>query len=417
MKKTSLLVAIFATVLASGCSKSDEIFYEESPVQKTELLSSVRDGYFQTKVSTDGDWDIDQLMRSLYFSKIQQVPLSVSYSSSVTFTGNASVEIRFNIYPIHCFSSEESMADEGDYYFVEQVTTMCSGPAYTRQDKEIHIDGQKNYCTGFYLKGLKMEAILTDSLGNQVGSFRQVPVPATSTGSTTHTAGFDFSLSGGFSGATPGIPTLSGSIGYSKSSAAEIHDLKVTNTHDNKGTVSFAYDLQNIPEKELLPLPPVSIYALDLPAAWIWFIPNTSGSQEYTVKMNLTDIVYRTHLKYNPVVGTGWAWRITDTPAASMEFSFNIPAPNRVDTGTIIVRNNSSDQFFTNPEIQNVQTGEILSDMTNGAYGPGQEFTAVLPEGTYAISVQSGGVKKSLRKQYTLDLSESRNIQAFVYDE
>lgn len=417
MRKTTLFTMLLAALLASSCTR-DVLGPEEEPIQESGLLSAVRDGYFQTKVSAVGDENLDQLMRSLYFSKIQSLPLSVEFnggSKKVPFSANASVEIRFNIYPIHCFSSAQSVADEGDYYFVEQVTTLCSGPAYIKKDESVNIDAQQNYCTGFYLTGLKMEATLTDAQGKQAGTFRQVPVPATSTGGTTQTEGFDFTLSGGFSGASPMVPTLSGSIGYSKSSAAEIQDLKVSNTHDNQGTVRFAYSVQNLPDGKVILPPAVASYALDLPAAWIWFVPKTSGDQEYTVKMSLSDIVYRAHLMCASTIG--YNFYAYDTPAAGIDFSFSIPAPNRVDTGTVIVRNNSKDQFFTNPEIRDVKTGKTVSDQTNGAYGPGQEFSAVLPEGTYAISVQSGGEKKTLKKQYTLKLSESRSIQAFVYDE
>lgn len=415
MKKTFIICALSVFLLTLGCSKDDS--FRETP--ESDLPSSVRDGYFQTKVTSDGDSDLDQLMHSLYFSKAQSLPLSATFdgkdkqgrSVTVGFNGNVQAEIRFNIYPIHCFSSSGTTADEGDYYFVEQVTTLCSKTAYSRKDKTIDVGRDPSKCTGFYLKELKMDATLCDASGKQVGSFRQAPVPATSTGSTTHTKGFDFSLSGGFSGISPAVPMLNGTIGYSKSSAAEISDLTVSNTHNNQGKVEFTYSVHNLPKKGQSYPPAVAINTLDLPAAWIWFVPQASGDQEYTVKMTLSNVVYRAHLWWGLSYFEGY-----DAKATGMEFTFNIPAPNRVATGTIIIMNNSTDSFFTNPEIKNIRTGETVTDTTNGAYGPGQQFTAVIPEGTYSISILSNGERKTLRKQYTLRLSESGSVQAYAFD-
>lgn len=421
MKKSLIIPALLAVLLTCACNK--DLPSQDSPsmdIPDTGILSAVRDGYFKTSLRFAGNEDLDQLMRSLYFSSTQSIPLTTTFSGkdkndrtvNVDFTGNANVEIRFNIYPIHCFSSTGSAPDEGDYYFVEQVTTLCSEPAYSRKDKTIYVGKDQSKCCGFYLKGLKMNAVLCDSDGNQVGSFRQTPVPATSTGSTVHTSGFDFSLSGSFSGTSMGLPMLNGSIGYSKSSAAEISDLTVSNTHDNQGTVSFAYTIQNLPKKMETYPPAVAVHTLDLPAAWIWFVPKASGNQEYTVTMSLENIVYGCHLWW------GFSYfESFSSKAASVDFSFNIPAPRRIATGTIIVKNNSKDSFFTNPEVKNVTTGETTSDTTNGAYGPGQEFSAVIPEGTYSVSFLSNGEKKTLRKQYTLKLSESGTVQAFAFDE
>lgn len=421
MKKSFIIPVTLAALLICACDKdnpSQDMPFQGNP--DNGLLSSVRDGYFQTKVNPVGDENLDQLMHSLYFSKTQSLPVSVTFTGKdkddrkveQEFKESAKVEIRFDIYPIHCFSSTDASTDEGDYYFVEQVTTFCSEPAYSRQDKTITIGRDQNHCCGFYLKGLKMDAVLCDVDGNQVGTFKQTPVPATSTGNTVHTSGFDFSLSGGFSGISPAFPMLNGSIGYSKSSAAEINDLTVSNTHDNQGSVRFSYTIQNLPRKRETYPPAVAIHSLDLPAAWIWFVPDASGDQDYTVKMSLKDITYRTHLWW----GLSY-YETYDAKAPEVDFSFDIPAPRRVATGTIIVKNNSKDAFFTNPEIMNVATGEKFCDMTNGAYGPGQQFTAVIPEGSYTVSLQSAGERRTLRKQYTLNLSESGTVQAFAFDE
>lgn len=417
MKKSYIIFAAAAAVMtAIGCTKDDSL--REAP--ESSLLSAVRDGYFETKVSSFGDQDLDQLMHSLYFSESKTLPLTVTFNGrdksgktvTADFNGSARMEIRFNIYPIHCFSSTTSTAEEGDYYFVEQVTTMCSESAYSRMDKSITVGKDPSRCCGFYLKGLKMNAVLCDAEGRQVGTFRQTPVPVTSTGSTTHTSGFDFSLSGGFSGITGAVPTLNGTIGYSKSSAAEISDLTVSNTHDNQGTVSFAYSVQNLPKKGDTYPPAVAVHTLDLPSAWIWFVPKASGDQEYTVKMSLSDIVYRAHLWW------GYSYFETfETKGGGIDFTFNIPAPVREATGTIIVKNNSTGSYFTNPSVRNLTTGETVSDTTNGAYGPGQQFSAVIHEGTYSVSIESDGERKTLRKQYTLNLSESGTVQAFAFDE
>ncbi len=336
----------------------------------------------------------EELLQSAHLSRSFAPKLSnvVIFEGKKTYkkSGTASFEMYYSVTPLYAFRNEESNY-VGDFYVVDATYSLASDKMYFGSqavEYQTYWGVAKANVKGFFLRGCQVDISIVDSKGSEVASlFQKAPAPSTTIGSTTYTSGvtwdFNAALSGGIK---DGNLTSDAGFSYNSSSTRSVKDVSITNLSNSVGKVSYKLEINNLPSNSNGSVPAVAINTLDFHSGWVWQIDNTAENDtatQYRMKVTVKDLIYgATSDNYS-------RFAIPD-----QTFYIELPVPNRVASGTVVLTNTVKDKYMTDVRFTDAK-GKVFADGSGSVYGKEKYYTASLPEGSYTLSFKLDGKEYS----------------------
>ncbi len=331
---------------------------------------------------------------------------------SLTTTANVS----YNIYPLRVFDGNV----EGEYYAVEAEMTLHNAPMNNGLWTRRRGNELAQIC-GFYLNSCDVTAnLLRKENGNYVematAAFANgaAPQPASMPDAATYDSGFEWNLDATVSGGVPDgkdndrMTTFNNWI-WKNQAEETLPGIELKN---NSGTANVAYSLlvNGLPgatdNLTITPVPDAATGDITFKYSWIWRVTDVDETSKEKLYMQVA---------VNPIY-QAYQW-ITEGKMTIEEFEnsvgqskstfkFPLTPPNRMATGSAIVRNTSAGSYYvgdikfwrnttnTDGEPIYVMPQTISSPSATG--GSGVSATMVLlPAGDYTIkavrySVENG---------------------------
>lgn len=310
----------------------------------------------------------------------------VIWSSVDRLSGKGNVSLNLNVCPLHGYGATPN--DGYDYYIVKAQVSVESKEMYSGNFIKKH-GGVKARICGFYLKGLTYDIILTDADGKSVGEFCAVPLPATVSGSTTHSDAFSFNVNGTMSGSVD-LMTAGAGLSFSSSVTNTIPDVSLFNNHHDN-VASYTLDMGNLPHyltKIAISDPPESaVSTLDVNASWVWRVKVPDGDdQQLGVTFKVRDMVYGASYFYS----SGADYHNLDFPLPDASRTVSIPSPWRVATGKVLI--DCAGGVLDYVCLVSQSTGKEYKKTDDH-----ETFEFVVPEGKYTVKYARNGV------EYTYD--------------
>jgi hypothetical protein len=324
-------------------------------------------------------------------------------------SGTASFEMYYSVTPLYAFKSEESNY-VGDFYVVDATYSLASDKMYFGSqtvESQTYWGVGKSTVRGFFLRSYQVDISIVDSKGTEVASlFQKAPIPSTTIGSTTYTSGvtwdFNAALSGGIK---DGNLTSDAGFSYNSSSTRSVKDVSITNLSNSAGKVSYKLEINNLPKDSYHgSVPEVAINTLDFHSGWVWQIDNTAENDtatQYRMKVMVKDLIY----------GANSNEEYTKFPIPDQTFYIDLPIPNRVASGTVVLTNTVKDKYMTDVRFTDAK-GKVFADGSGSVYGKEKYYTASLPEGNYTLSFKldgkeysSGAAEIAVKRAESLPLS------------
>jgi hypothetical protein len=338
----------------------------------------------------------EELLQSAHLSRIFAPKLNnvEIYDGKKIYkkSGSASFELYYSVTPLYAFKNESSNY-AGDFYVVDATYSLASDKMYFGT-QSVEYQSQwgvgKTDVRGFFLRSYQVDISIVDSNGAEVASlFQKAPIPSTTIGSTTYTSGvtwdFNAALSGGIK---DGNLTSDAGFSYNSSSTRSVKDVSITNLSNSAGKVSYKLEIKNLPKDSYHgSVPEVAINTLDFHSGWVWQIDNTAENDtatQYRMKVMVKDLIY----------GANSDEKHTKFPIPDQTFYIDLPIPNRVASGTVVLTNTVKDKYMTDVRFTDAK-GKVFADNSGSVYGKEKYYTASLPEGNYTLSFKLDGKEYS----------------------
>jgi len=303
-------------------------------------------------------------------------------------SGTGYFEQTYSIIPLYAFPTSSGNS-QGDYYIVDACFSVISSDMY-HGINQVKVGGNKPKVNGFFLKSLTVEVTLTDSKGKTVDTeFYQLPAPSTTVGSTTYTSGSSWSINGGFAFGTPGVTaSASGSYTWSSSKTRVVRDLAIKNDSEHSGLVKYSLEVKNLPSRTSMKVPPmISRGTLDFHTGWVWNVKSAKefdSSTRYKMKVRLVNLTYTTGTDSNYPASTL-------TFPFSKDFTFDLPVPNRIPSGRVILSNSEAGTYMKDVVFTSAtDSKKRYPDKSGSIYAQGESCTMILPEGKYKLEFNLG---------------------------
>ncbi len=314
---------------------------------------------------------------------------------------SASFEQYYSVVPLYAFRSTGGNY-VGDFYIVDATFSLASEKMYfgleTVQYKDWR-DIKKLIVQGFFLQSFQVDIALVDSQGNEVAAFQRPPSPSTTINATSYTSGVSWSFNAALSGGIKDCNLTSGTgLSYDSSKSRSVRDISITNLSNTTGKASYRITVNNLPKTASSSAPTVAITTLDFHCGWVWQVDNTAEKDSDTgfrMKVTLKNLTYGT---------TDHNAKIRDHIIPDKTFYLNLPVPNRVASGTVVLTNTVKDTYMTDISFTDAQ-GKTFSDTSGSVYGKDKYYQASLPEGSYTLSFKLDG------KEYSSSSSELIHIK------
>lgn len=378
--RISILLTSFLAFAALACEKDDAYF------------PTIGDGSSATVV--DNELLEASHIHSEEKFEIKDLPVFVSdkYSKSYSMSGTAFFEQNYSVTPLYAFKTAEG-GYVGDFYLVDATFSVASEGMYSEPYKVEWKNISTNYVSGFFLTGYQIEITLTDSKGGQAEVlFDQVPAPGTTIGSTTYSSGvswsFDTALTGGTKG---GNLSLGYGCSVSESKTRTISDLSITSNYRRDGRVDYSLSVQNLPNNVNYMPPLISRKTFDFHTSWVWQVPSTAEKDtvsQYKMSVKLSSLNFK--LDYYITVSDN-AHVENKGKSFSKDFTFNLPVPNRIPVGNLVLENSVKGTYVSDVTFIDASTGKVYNDATESCYSYSQKRKVCLPEGNYKLKFKVDG--------------------------
>lgn len=373
--------------------------------------------------------DISEIFNSqsithTYAISVDQEIAHVIASNPDRLTKSSTVDVAYNIYPMHAFSTTTS---PGDYYLVEACVVAHNGNMYNGKWTVMHGGVHSNLC-GYYMSSLDFSTVFCDNSGNEFTSVQfpagQTPHPGTTVGSTSYTDGFNWGISGnitgGYQDGLTGTISAGFEVGWSSSQTRDCQDVEIA-LNSTSSNIKYTYEINNLPSsagpKTDPSIPKVAINDMDMYAAWVWYVPSATDYSDTTYKLQMSVAPY--YKAYH------WYSSTADFDSMGPYSAINLNnnkqqralfAPSRIPTGLLTMTNTSYDrQYVGNIKIWKKESTSSEPDYTieqtivsnaNGSTGTGSEASIILPIGEYRVECEmynkeDGGTKTDVRSLKT----------------
>ncbi len=332
---------------------------------------------------------------------------------------NTTASVTYQIYPIHAYDGNST----GDYYAVEAEMVLHNAPMNNgtwsrRRGEEIM------QLSGFYLNRCEVTAnLLRKSNGQFVESTSHQfadgasPRPASTMDAATYDPGFNWNLPATVTGGIPDNKdcyklTAFNDWTWNNSNSIELPGVAIQNIED-ASNVKYTLAINGLPGATdnlvVTAVPDLATGDLTFKYSWIWYVPDMDE--------NSTDKLYM-QVGVNPVY-QAYQW-ITDgkmtleefenaVPESVSLFRFRLTPPNRVATGSAIIRNTSQDSYYIRDiKLWRNKTTDMEPDVvvpqtistTTATGGSGVNATMLmLPVGDYTVQ----GLRYSMKDGQSVD--------------
>ncbi len=327
--------------------------------------------------------------------------------------------VTYNIYPLHVFDGDAP----GDYYAVEAELVLHNAPLnnglWTRRrgDELAHI-------CGLYLNSFDVSARLLRKSGGVIsesGSYSFAPGtgvhPLSADDATSYNPGFEWNLGATVSGGIPDsknnhLLTTFNNWTWNNSGSEELPGLAISNNQDN-AVVQYSLSVNGMPTESdditVTAVPDLTTGDITFRYSWIWRIAdvNESSDDRFYMLVDL-DPIYRAYQWINAgQMNIGEFGK--DVSLGQSSFRFPLTPPNRVATGSAVLRNSADASYYIRDirlwrDKDMTETPDIIVPQTictPGAHG-GSGISAtmlILPAGNYTVS----GVRYSVENDQPVD--------------
>ncbi len=324
---------------------------------------------------------------------LEKTITNVVASQHDVLKGNYAISAHVDVTPLHGFKS--SLGEGMDYYLISSATTVESAPMYSGNFTSTHGAVVAHIC-GFYFRGLHSNISICDSNDNAVGYFVQVPTPATVTGSTDYTTGWNFSCGGDLTGGVLPSATLRTGFNFSSSNSRTISDCDMVNYHRN-AEVIYNFNINNLPRYSggIKNPPSIAVSTARFYSQWVWAVPTKDydSSTEYQIKVSLSSIKYGASYYYT---GSYDYHNLIYTLPYHTEF-YTLPQPNRYPTGTFVMTNTQDGTFITKITLKNKTYSSFPEYVDKNQYSYGKSGSMYVPVGKYEMTCDILGADKVTR--------------------
>ncbi|MDE6297475.1 MAG: hypothetical protein K2L89_06465, partial [Muribaculaceae bacterium] len=331
-------------------------------------------------------------------------------ASQLNLTTTANVT--YNIYPIHVFDG----AATGDYYAVEAEMTLHN--AAVNNGSWVRRRGsEETQLTGFYLKSCdvtaellrKSNGVLSESATHSFAEGAQ-PSPVSTADAAMYNPGFKWALDATVSGGIPDSKdnyklTAFNNWTWDNSADASLPGVEVKN-NNSASNVSYTLMVNGLPgvtdNLAVTAVPDIASGDVTFKYSWIWHIGDVNETSDDRFYMQVA--VNPVYLAYQWI--TGGKMTIGEfknaVPESKSIFRFPLAAPNRVATGSAMIRNSSQESYYigdikfwrnrtteNEPDIIVPQT--ISTSTATGGSGV-NGIMLIIPAGEYTIK----GVRYSM---------------------
>ena len=332
---------------------------------------------------------------------------------------SATANVTYDIYPIHVFDGNAT----GDYYAVEAEMTLHNAPMNNGSWSRRRGNELTQLC-GFYLNRCDISAnLLRKSNGNFVESASYMfaegthPHPASSADAAAYDPGFEWSLDATVSGGIPDSKdnyklTSFNNWLWTNSSNATLPGIEIKN-NDNAATVDYSLVVNGLPgatdNLSVTPIPDLATGDLTFKYSWIWRVGDIDDGSDECLYMQVgLNPVYQA---YQWVTGGKMTIGEFENAVSENKSTFKIPLtpPNRVATGSAVVRNSSEGSYYiddiklwrnktTDNEPDFVLSQTISTSTATGGSGVSATML-ILPAGDYTVK----GVRYSMENDERVD--------------
>lgn len=360
---------------------------------------------------------------------------NVALSKADVLEKYSTIDVSYNIYPLHAFNVPPVSA-EGDYYAVESEVTAHNSNMYNGKWTSMHGWVHARLC-GYYMSSLKTTSTLMTQNDVKVSDLvfpaGASPKPETTVNATSYTESLTWSFNATLSGAASTTTGLTGtvSIGASaqigSSETRNISDVNILKNSEN-GVVEYTYEIQNLPTSAGLEkdpnIPEVCRADFSMYSSWVWYVPNAKDNSTDEYKINI-DIVpkYGAYHWYSSAAD----YDDYEFNAGNGSYKVGLIAPNRIPTGQLTLTNTSKTHQYVNDikiwkkENENNENPDysldgVIASSYMTSSGSGSEILQVLPEGDYIIkytcyNVDANGTKKDeVKKQNSLTMKVADEV-------
>ncbi|MDE6770935.1 MAG: hypothetical protein K2J78_14520, partial [Muribaculaceae bacterium] len=332
---------------------------------------------------------------------------------------STTANVTYDIYPIHVFDGNAT----GDYYAVEAEMTLHNAPMNNGSWSRRRGNELTQLC-GFYLNRCDISAnLLRKSNGNFVESASHMfaegthPHPASSSDAAAYDPGFEWSLDATVSGGIPDSKdnyklTSFNNWLWTNSSNATLPGIEIKN-NDNASTVDYSLVVNGLPgatdNLSVTPIPDLATGDLTFKYSWIWRVGDIDDGSDECLYMQVgLNPVYQA---YQWVTGGKMTIGEFENAVSENKSTFKIPLtpPNRVATGSAVVRNSSEGSYYiddiklwrnktTDNEPDFVLSQTISTSTATGGSGVSATML-ILPAGDYTVK----GVRYSMENDERVD--------------
>ena len=365
---------------------------DEKDIMDSGKGGDINDSYENMKVSLDAEGQ--RLTYNYPFSLTSTVDHSPIYGD-FTLEGNASIDVKYKIYPAY-MSSCNGPSAQGDYYIVMCDVTPHNGQMW-RPYYASPLWSRINVY-GYWFDALVIATYITDANDKQIEGieYYKAPIPENHNSSKSYTNGYEFSMTGGLTGGYQNNSnTLTGnfSIGAKWSSSVN-YSLETINFQldsSSPSSVRYNYWTENVELRDdwknmnaAFPIPCHSEFTGH--QLWVWHMPNT--------KDNDTTSKFKLHTKAVIRYASWYHWRGSisyDSNKATHDIEIKekdwvLEQPDRTPYGLISLKNASTYEmanikiYLSGHEGDDKYMVEIPS-----SFSKEQKAKQALKEGTYTI--------------------------------
>lgn len=352
----------------------------------------------------------------------------VAWSDTDYATGSLTITVLYTIYQFHVY---EGRVSSGNYYLVEQSTTLANDAMFRGEQSCWH-GGIRSVWMAFWCKDFSFSTELLDDQG-QPANVRFIadapPRPNTFIGSTTYTEGFDFSLTAtaGVGLSTKGYgfyADVSPSFGYTSDAIRKEADYDVVSNCDDRIAAWGLVFHNNEPSyggsvKWNAGSSQSYRGTTRLESRWIWY--------EADAKDNDNKNPYSIRFKARAEYGTS-AFTITGATTeyhsyteGVTEYTHKLDISTETRTyGRLNLKNDFTDKYISNIRVINYDTEEVEATISE-SFAPGSVayLGSFLTKGNYVVTFMAGEERQqyvySLNEYFKLDHLSDRTLNA-VYD-
>lgn len=357
-------------------------------------------------------------IHSSHTMKINDATIITQRGGKQTYkmSGTGYFEQLYSVIPLFAFPTQ-SGNNQGDFYLINACFSVVSSDMY-QGVRNVKVGGNKSDVNAFYLSGYTVETELVDSEGKSVATeFYQMPAPSTTVGSSTYTSGTSWSIDGAIAFGTPGkTASVGGSHTWSSSTTRTVSDLAIKDNSEHSGLVKYNLEVKNLPGDRSSKVPPmISRGTFDFHTGWVWNVRNTEAfdaSTRYYMKVKLINLTYKASTTSNYPASV-------NTFPFSQEFTFELPLPNRIPSGTVVLSNSEKGEYMKDVVfIDSDNPEKRYADNSGSVYAQGEACSMVLPEGHYMLEFRLGDVVYSSGDLGVISVQKltTLNLQSGAYN-